>query len=120
MKIPSLWNREERGNLLREQYDDLKRRIDAADVMSKSACFSHIRSTFGPVSEGYALASSADRERILKEIWEVSRQLWNAGNRPQALALGIILLNIEGQLAPGDAAAFVKAATDALIEQAVR
>jgi hypothetical protein len=33
---------------------------------------------------------SADRERILKEIREVSRQLWDAGDRPQALALGVI------------------------------
>jgi len=119
MRIPSLWGREVRGNVLREEYDDLKRRIDAADVMSRSACFNHIRSTFGPVSEGYELASSADRERILKEIREVSRQLWNAGNRPQALALGVIMLNVESQSAPGDDAAFVKAATDALIKEAL-
>jgi len=119
MKIPSLWGREVRGNVLREEYNDLKRRIDAADVMSRSTCFNHIRSTFGPVSEGYELASSADKERILKEIREVSRQLWNAGNRPQALALGVIMLNIESQFTPGDAAAFVKAATDALIKEAL-
>jgi len=60
-----------------------------------------------------------DRDRILKEIREVSRQLWDAGNRPQALALGIIMLNIESRLAPGEAAAFVKAATDVLIEEAI-
>jgi hypothetical protein len=119
MRIPSLWGRDVRDTILRDEYDDLKRRIDAADAASKSTCFNHIRSTFGPVSEGYALASSADRERILKEIREVSRQLWNAGNRPQALALGIVMLNIETQFAPGDAAAFVKAATDALIREAL-
>src|ERR1700690_325393 len=84
MKIPRLWKREERGNLLRAEYDDLRRRIDAAEDMSRPTCFNHIRSTFGPVSEGYALASDADRERILREIREVSRQLWNAGNPPQA------------------------------------
>jgi hypothetical protein len=118
MKIPSLWSREERGTLLRREYDDLKRRIDTADAMSRSACFGQIRSTVGSVREGYALASSADRDRILREVREVSRQLWNAGNRPQALALGIIMLNIESQFAPGDDAAFVKAATDALIREA--
>jgi hypothetical protein len=108
-----------RGNVLREEYDDLKRRIDAADAMSKLACFSHIRSAFGPVSEGYALASSADRERILTEIREVSRRLWGAGDRPQALAFGVIMLNIESQFAPGDDAAVVKAATEALIKEAI-
>jgi len=118
MKIPSLWSRDERGDLLRREYDDLKRRIDAADAMSRSACFSQMRSTVASVREGYALASSADRERILREVREVSRQLWNAGNRPQALALGIIMLNIESQFLPGDDASFVKAATDALIREA--
>ncbi len=108
-----------RGNVLRREYNDLKRRIDAADVMSKSACFNHIRSTFGLVSEGYALASPADRERILKEIREISRQLWGAGNWPQALALGVIMLNIESRFAPGDDASFVKAATEALIKEAI-
>ena len=67
-----------RGNILREQYDDLKRRIDALDVEPRSVCFSYIKSTYGPVNEGYELASSADRERILNELRDVSRRLWSA------------------------------------------
>jgi hypothetical protein len=119
MRIPSLWKRKVRGSDLREEYNDLKWRIDAADIMSKSACFNHIKSTFGQATEGYALAIGADRERILNQIREVSRQLWDAGNRPQALALGVIMLNIESEFAPGNDAAFVKAATDALINEAI-
>jgi hypothetical protein len=119
MRIPNLWKHKVRGNVLREEYDDLKRRIDAGDVTSKSACFNHIKSTFGPVSEGYALASDADRERILNQIRETSCQLWDAGNRPQALALGVIVLNIKSQFAPGNDAAFVKAGPDALIKEAI-
>ena len=106
-----------RGNILREHYDDLKRRIDALNFEPRSACFNYIKSTYGPVNEGYELASNADRERILKELRDVSRRLWSAGNRPQALALGVLLLNIESQLTPGDDAAFVKQATDALIKE---
>ena len=106
-----------RGNVLREQYDDIKRRIDALNVEQKSACFNHIKSTYGPLNEGYALASGGDQERILKEVRDVSRQLWSAGNRPQALALGVIMLNIESQFVPGDDAAFVKLATDTLIKE---
>jgi hypothetical protein len=117
--IPGLWKREARGNVLRREFDDLKRRINAADQMQKSAFFEFTRSTFGPVSESYAVASSGDRQRILREIREVSRQLWDAGNRPQALSLGVILLNIESEFAPGDDAAHVKAATDALIRKAM-
>jgi hypothetical protein len=108
-----------RGSVLRREYDDLKRRIDAADAISKAAFINFIRSTVGPVSDGYALASGADRERILKEVRKFSRKLWDAGNRPQALALGVIMLNIESQFVPGDDAAVVKAATDALIKEAM-
>ena len=104
---------------LREQYDDLRRRIDALSVEQKSTCLNYLKSINGPVNEGCELASSADRERILKELRDVSLQLWTAGNQPQALALGVILLNIESQLAPGDDAAFVKRATEDLIQESI-
>ncbi len=107
-----------RGNVLRSQCDDLKRRIDRLDASGKSVCFGFIRSTFQQMSDGYALASSADRTRILNEVRQISRNLWEAGNRPQALALGVIMLNLESQLETGDDAEFVKAATDALIRLA--
>jgi hypothetical protein len=71
------------------------------------------------VNEGYELASSTDRERILKELRDVSRRLWSAGNRPQALALGVLMLNIESRFTPGDDAAFVKQSTDALIKEGI-
>ncbi len=119
MKIPGLRGREAGDNGLRKKSEDLKRRIDAEDFTTKSAYFNHIRSTYRPVSEGYALASSADRERILNEVREVSRRLWETGNRAQALGLGVIMLNIESQLLEDDDAAFVKAGTDALIREAM-
>jgi hypothetical protein len=106
-----------RRSILREQYDDLKRRIDALDVEPRLVCFNYIKSTYGPVNEGYELASSADRERIFKELRDVSRRLWSVGNRPQALAFGVLILNIESQLTPADDAAFVKQATEALIKE---
>jgi hypothetical protein len=46
-----------RGNVLREEYDDLRRRIDATSVEQKSVCFNYIKSTYGPVNEGHALAA---------------------------------------------------------------
>jgi hypothetical protein len=119
MKIPGLRGREAGDNGLRKKYEDLKRRIEAADFATRSAYFNHIRSTYRPVSEGYALASSADRERILNEVREVSRKLWEAGNRAQALGLGVIMLNIESQLLEGDDAAFVRAGTEELIREAM-
>ena len=119
MKIPGLQRRGAGDDGLRKKFEDLKRRIEAADFTTRSAYFNHIRSTYRPVSEGYALASSADRERILNEVREVSRKLWDAGNRAQALGLGVIMLNIESQLIEGDDADFVKAGTNALINEAM-
>ena len=107
-----------RGSVLRSQCDDLKHRIDRLDASAKSVCFGFIRSTFQQMSDGYALASSADRTRILNEVRQISRNLWEAGNRPQALALGVIMLNLESRLEMGEDADFVKAATDALIRLA--
>lgn len=109
---------EGRGAVLRNQYDDLRRRIDAADTSARSICFKYISATFNSVSDAYELASSADRERMLKAVLEVSRKLWEEGNRPQSLALGVIMLNIESRFVAGDDATFVKARTDALIKQA--
>lgn len=48
------------------------------------------------------MASSADRERMLKAVLDVSRKLWDGGNRPQALALGVIMLNVESSFVAGD------------------
>jgi hypothetical protein len=107
------------GNLLREQYDDLRRHIDAMNVEQMSVCSDYIKLNRGPVCDGYTLASDGDRERIVKEIREVCRQLWSAGNEPQAMALGVILLNVESQFASGDEAAFVKTATDDLINRGI-
>ncbi len=107
-----------RGTVLRRQYDDLRRRIDAADMPARLVCFNYISATFNSISDAYELASSADRERMLKAVLEFTRKLWNDGNRPQALALGVIMLNVESRFLAGDDAAFVKAETDALIKEA--
>ena len=55
------------GNVLREEYDDLRRRIDATSVEQKSVCFNYIKSTYGPVNEGHALASSSDRTNFERD-----------------------------------------------------
>jgi hypothetical protein len=109
---------EARGAILRRQYDDVRRRIDAADTSARSVCFNYIRATFNSISDAYEMASSADRSRMLKAVLEVSRKLWEEGNRPQALALGVIMLNIESRFVPGDDATFVKEETGALIKEA--
>ena len=109
---------EARSTVLRRQYDDLRHRIDAADTPARPVCLNYIRSTFNSIRDAYELASNADRERMMKAVLEVSRKLWDEGNRPQVLALGVVMLNLESRFVEGDDANYVKVETDALIKEA--
>lgn len=115
--LPDLWQ-EARGTIIRKRYEGLKSRIDAADDPAKSACFGFLKSKFEPFRRSYANASSADRKRILQFTEKSARQSFDAGDWPRAFGLAIIMFNLEAGHLPGDDAAAVKVATDALIQEA--
>ena len=117
MKFLNLWQ-EARGKVLRKRYESLKPRIDTADPEAKSACFAVIKMHFEFASRHYANASSAGRRTFLKTASKTVRELSDTGDWPRALGLDIIKLNLEARDLPGHDAAALKAATDALIEQA--
>jgi hypothetical protein len=117
MNFLDLWQ-EARGNVLRRRYESLKPRIDAADPAAKSACFGVVKSNFEFLSSRYASASSAERKRVLKHASKTVHQLSDASDWPRALGLTIIMFNLEARHLPGDDAAILKAATDALIKEA--
>jgi hypothetical protein len=54
----------------------------------------------------------------LKHASKTVRQLSDASDWPRALGLTIIMFNLEARHLPGDDAAALKAATDALIKEA--
>jgi hypothetical protein len=114
MSFLNLWQ-EARGSVLRRRYDGLRARIDAADPAAKSACFGVVKSTFDLLSRHYARASSAERKDVLKHASKTIHQLSDAGDWPRAAGLTLIMLNLEARHLPGDDAAALKAATDALI-----
>jgi hypothetical protein len=117
MYFLNLWQ-EARGNVLRRRYEGLKSRIDAVDPTAKSACFGVVKSNFEFLSSRYTSASSAERKRVLKHASKTVRQLSDASDWPRALGLTIIMFNLEARHLPGDDAAALKAATDALIKEA--
>jgi hypothetical protein len=117
MSFLNLWQ-EARGNVLRRRYEGLKARIDTADATAKSACFGVVKSHFEFLSSRYASASGAERKRVLKQASMTLHQLSDASDWPRALGLTIIMLNLEARHLPGDDAAALKAATDALIREA--
>ena len=117
MKFLNLWQ-EARANVLSRRYEGLMRQIDAADPAAKSACLGVVKSNFEFLSSRYAKASSAERTRILKHASKTVHQLSDASDWPRALGLTIIMFNLEARHLPGDDAAVLKAATDALIKEA--
>ena len=46
--------------------------------------------------------------------------MWGSGDWPSALGLGISSLNVESEYVPGKDAAYVKAETDKIIQQAAK
>ena len=117
MGIGQLWQ-EARGNVMRKRWERLKRRIDTAEHSAKMACFKYINWRVDPLSNRYASSSSADRKRIRRQATKVWNQLAEAGDWPSALGLGVMILNMETRYLPGDDAAFVNRASNALIEEA--
>jgi hypothetical protein len=118
MKFLNLW-REARANVLRRRYEGLRRRIDAADPAAKAACFGVVKSSFEFLSRRYASASSAGRKEVLKHASKTIHQLSDSGDWPRALGLTIIMFNLEARHLPGNDAAILKEATDALLKEAL-
>lgn len=117
MNFLNLW-REARGNVLRKRYEGLRPRIDAADADAKSACFGVMKSHFEFASRHYENASGAERKTFLKHASKTVHQLAGASDWPRALGLTIIMFNLEARYLPGDDAAVLTDATDALIKEA--
>lgn len=117
MNFLNLWQ-EARGNVLRGRYEGLKSWVDAVDPAAKSACFGVIKSNFELLNSHYAGASNAERKRVLKHASKTVRQLSDASDWPRALGLTIIMFNLEARHLPGEDAAVLKAATDAMIREA--
>ena len=118
MKFLNLW-REARANVLRRRYEGLRRRIDAADPAAKAACFGVVKSSFEFLSRRYASAPSAGRNEVLKHASKTIHQLSDSGDWPRALGLTIIMFNLEARHLPGNDAAILKEATDALLKEAL-
>ena len=117
MSFLNLWH-EARANVLRRRYEDLRPRIDAADPAAKAACFGVVKSSFEFLSRRYASGSSAERKEVLRHASKTIHQLSDSGDWPRALGLTIIMFNLEARHLPGNNAAVLKEATDALLEEA--
>ena len=117
MGILNFWQ-EARGNVLRQRWVRLNQRINSIDDNARASCLDYIKWRFDPLSNRFARSSEADRTRIRKRAAQMSRELIGSGNWPSALGLAVMMMNIEVRSLPGNDAAFVKSASDALIAEA--
>jgi hypothetical protein len=115
--IRNMWH-EVRGTVLRTEYEDVAARMDGANDAAKRAFLNNLAQTATPVVDYYSAAPPADRKAFLKKMRKAALDMWNNGDWPSALGLGISCLNAESQFTPGEAAAYVRRETDRLIKEA--
>jgi hypothetical protein len=117
MGLFDMW-RQARGTVMRKELDDVMARVRAANPHALSAFYNNVEQTIEPLRGAYRPGSTAERKAILKECHRSATEMWNSGDWPSALGLGISALNIESEYVPGKDAAYVKAETDKIIQQA--
>lgn len=110
--------REARAAILRKEFDDVMGRMRNANPADRSAFLNRVHQTIDHVIGFYSSASVPRRKAFLKKMRRVSLALWNSGDWPSALGLGISCLNAESRFVPGEDAAYVKIETDRIVTEA--
>lgn len=82
-------------------------------------CFSNILAMVDEVRAAYDVADRTDRKVLLKILKQNAHKVWDSGDWPSALAIGIVCLNLESLDTSGAAALQVRRETDALIARPV-
>lgn len=117
MGILDMW-REARGDVMRQQYEDVMRRIRVATPHAQYAFFNNVEQTIESLKEAYGAASKRERKALLEECRKSANQMWDSGDWPSSLGLVISCLNVESEYVPGKDAAYVKAETEKVIKEA--
>src|ERR1035437_1172517 len=115
--ILDMW-REAHGAVLRKEYEDVMARMRDANPPAKAAFLNNVHQTIDHVIGFYSSASVPGRKAFLKKMREASLKMWNSGDWPSALGLGISCLNTESRFVSGDDASYVKLETDRIIKEA--
>lgn len=117
MGILSMW-REARGAVLRKEYEDAMARMQDANSSARAAFLNNVDQTIDEIVGLYSAASKSEREVFLKATRKAALAMWNSGDWPSALGVGISCLNAESRFLPGADASYVKQGTDRIIKEA--
>lgn len=117
MSILDMW-RAARGNVMRKEFDDVLARMNGANESARSAFLNNVDQTVERLREVYRPASPRERKAILKQCRISAEQMWDRGDWPSSLGLGITCLNVESEFVPGEDAVYVREQTDKIIAEA--
>ena len=117
MGILDMW-REERGTVLRKEYEDTMARMRDANPAAKAAFLNNIHQTIDHIIGFYSSSPVAGRKAFLEKMRKAALDMWRRGDWPSALGLAISCLNAECRFVAGGDAAYVKLQTDRIIKEA--
>lgn len=106
------------ADVMRQQLGDILSRMHAANEPALHAVYNNVEQTIEPLREAYQPATPRERKAILKQCRKSVSEMWDRGDWPSALGLGISVLNIESEFVPGNDAAYVRAETQKVIAEA--
>ena len=119
MDILNKW-REDRATTLRKEFEDAIAKAPCPKAQARTAFLSNIARTHATLLALYAAASPSERGVILRFVKNAAATMWRQGAWPSALGFEIACLNVASRFEPGADAAYVKAETDKILEEAVR
>jgi hypothetical protein len=117
MGLFDMW-REARGNVMRQEFEDVMVRVRGANQYAMRGFFNNVAQTIEQLRDAYGPASPSERKTILKHCRKSMSEMWDRGDWPSSLGLAISRLNVESEHVPGEDAAYVKRETDKIIGEA--
>ncbi len=119
MDILTKW-REARASVMRKEFENAMAKAPGPEAPARSAFLNNITQTHATLLALYSAASPAERRVILRNAKNAATNIWHQGAWPAALGFEIACLNVASRFVPGADAAYVKAETAKIIEEAAR
>jgi len=115
----NMW-REARATVMRKEFEDAIAKAPGPKAPARFAFLYNVTQTHGAMLILYSAASPSERRAILRGALKAATSMWRQGAWPSALGFEIACLNVESRFVPGADAAYVKAETDKIIEEATQ
>jgi hypothetical protein len=119
MVVLKKW-RESPAALMRQDFDAALAQAPGPMTPARCAFLTTIKQTHATLLALYLTASPIERRAILRYIKKASASMRLQGAWPTALGWEIASLNVASRFEPGGDAAYVKAGTDIMVEEAMR